>query len=153
MQTFAGKSKYSIYVIIGLTHPHSSLQAYANAKWYDWEEDMCLLSTRFPELLFCLHGEGESGDDLWDAYFFEGKCQHCPAVITYEDFDPSKLCAGRESADTRRGVYHVSDSAVTVCTSSDISIGKGKSTAYIVGSLLPQTRCHLVSDARNRSEI
>lgn len=78
---------------------------YANAKWYDWEEDMCLLSTRFPELLFCLHGEGESGDDLWDAYFFEGKCQHCPAVITYEDFDPSKLCAGRESADTRRGVY------------------------------------------------
>ena len=78
---------------------------YANAKWYDWEEDMCLLSKRFPELLFCLHGEGESSDDLWDAYFFEGKCQHCPAVITYEDFDPSKLCAGRESADTQKGVY------------------------------------------------
>lgn len=66
---------------------------------------MCLLSKRFPELLFCLHGEGESGDDLWDAYFFEGKCQHCPAVITYEDFDPSKLCVGRESAETRKGVY------------------------------------------------
>ena len=48
---------------------------YANAKWYDWEEDMCLLSKR------------------------------CPAVITYEDFDPSKLCAGRESDDTRKGVY------------------------------------------------
>lgn len=78
---------------------------YANAKWYDWEEDMCLLSKRFPELLFCLHGEGEGSDDLWDAYFFEGKCQHCPAVITYEDFDPSKLCAGKESTDTRKGVY------------------------------------------------
>ena len=78
---------------------------YANAKWYDWEEDMCLLSKRFPELLFCLHGECESSDDLWDAYFFEGKCQYCPAVITYEDFDPSKLCVGRESADTRKGVY------------------------------------------------
>lgn len=78
---------------------------YANAKWYDWEEDMCLLSNRFPELLFCLHGEGESSDDLWDAYFFEGKCQYCPAVITYEDFDPSKLCVGRESADTQKGMY------------------------------------------------
>lgn len=78
---------------------------YANAKWYEWEEDMCLLSKRFPEILFCLHGEGGSSDDLWDAYFFEGKCQHCPAVITYEDFDPSKLCVGRESADTQKGVY------------------------------------------------
>lgn len=78
---------------------------YANAKWYDWEEDMCLLSKRYPELLFCLHGEGESSDDLWDAYFFEGKCQHCPAVITYDDFNPSKLCDGKETEATKKGVY------------------------------------------------
>ena len=64
---------------------------HANAKWYDWEEDMCLLSKRFPELLFCLRGEGETGDDLWDAYFINGKIHYCPAVITYDDFDPSKL--------------------------------------------------------------
>lgn len=78
---------------------------YANAKWYDWEEDMCLLSKRFPELLFCLHGEGESSDDMWDAYFFDGKSQHCPAVITYDDFDPSKLIEPNDSADIRNGVY------------------------------------------------
>lgn len=78
---------------------------YANAKWYDWKEDMRLLSKRFPELLFCLHGEGESGDDLWDAYFLDGKCQYCPANITYEDFDPSKLCVGKEGAGTRKEVY------------------------------------------------
>ena len=70
---------------------------YANAKWYDWQEDMCILSKRFPKLLFCLHGEGEGNDDLWDAYFFEGKYQLCPAVITYDDFDPLKLCVGTKS--------------------------------------------------------
>jgi len=78
---------------------------YANAKWYDWEEDMCLLSKRFPEILFCLHGNGEGDDDMWDAYFFEGKSQHCPAVITYDDFDPSKLISPKDSADTSKGVY------------------------------------------------
>lgn len=78
---------------------------YANAKWYDWEEDMSLLSKRFPELLFCLHGEGEGSEDLWDAYFFEGKCQHCPATIHYDDFDPTKLSPGRETEDTKKGVY------------------------------------------------
>lgn len=78
---------------------------YTSAKWYSWQEDMCLLSKRFPELLFCLHGEGENGDDLWNAYFFEGKCQCCPAVITYDDFNPSKLCVGRQNPDTHRGVY------------------------------------------------
>lgn len=64
---------------------------YACAKWYDWKEDMSLLSKRFPEILFYLHGEGENYDDLWDAYFLGGKSQYCPAVITYEDFNPDKL--------------------------------------------------------------
>lgn len=78
---------------------------YANAKWYDWEEDMCLLSKRFPEILFCLHGDGEESDDLWDAYFLDGKCQHCPAVITYDDFDPAKLCDAKGNIDTSNGTY------------------------------------------------
>ena len=39
------------------------------AKWYDWESDMSLLSKRFPDVLFCLHGDGEDSDDKWDAYF------------------------------------------------------------------------------------
>lgn len=64
--------------------------AYAK-KWYDWKEDMSLLSKRFPEILFYLHGEGENSDDLWDAYFLGGKSQYCPAVITYDDFNPDKL--------------------------------------------------------------
>lgn len=64
---------------------------WASAKWYDWEEDMLLLSKRFPDVLFYLHGDGENSTDLWDAYFLGGKVQHCPAEIKYDDFDPLKL--------------------------------------------------------------
>lgn len=59
--------------------------------WYDWEEDMALLSKRFPDVLFKLHGTGEDSEDLWDAYFFGGKVQVCPGKIVYDDFDPAKL--------------------------------------------------------------
>lgn len=60
-------------------------------RWYSWDEDMRLLSSRFPELVFCLHGEGEGPEDLWNAYFLNGAYQYCPASITYEDFDAHKL--------------------------------------------------------------
>lgn len=69
--------------------------------WYDWEEDMILLSSKFPGLLFKLHGEGERPEDLWDAYFLDGKVQICPAEIIYDDFDPSKLIEG----DIKRTEY------------------------------------------------
>lgn len=36
---------------------------YAYEKWYDFENDMLLLSTRFPDCVFCLEGDGEDGDD------------------------------------------------------------------------------------------
>ena len=32
--------------------------------WYDHDEDMCLLSSKFPDLLFELSGAGEDCDDL-----------------------------------------------------------------------------------------
>ena len=63
----------------------------AYTTWYDWEEDMLLLSKKFPEVLFALHGSGDNYEDLWDAYFLGGKVQVCPGVITYDDFDPLKL--------------------------------------------------------------
>lgn len=35
-------------------------------KWYDWEKDMMVLASKFPNILFILHGDGETSDDLWE---------------------------------------------------------------------------------------
>lgn len=59
--------------------------------WYEHHEEMLEFSRKYPGLVFCLHGEGESTDDLWDAYYMDGKIQECPARIEYDEFDPAKL--------------------------------------------------------------
>lgn len=62
-----------------------------SCKWYNHEDDMLRLSREFPDVLFELTGEGEGAGDLWRKYFKNGKVQRCPAIITYEAFDESKL--------------------------------------------------------------
>lgn len=69
---------------------------YANAKWYHWEEDMEMLSRRFPEFLFYLEGAGEERDDFWACYFLGGKVMRDVIVIQHNDFDPSKLVPAEE---------------------------------------------------------
>lgn len=61
-------------------------------KWYEHDEDMMRLSSRIPDVLFSLHGEGESQEDLWNAYYLNGKMQHCPADIYYPPFEEAMLC-------------------------------------------------------------
>jgi len=64
---------------------------YVNAKWYEYDSDMCLLSSKFPDVMFELSGNGEDTEDMWIAYFYQGKMQHCPAIITYDDMDLKKM--------------------------------------------------------------
>lgn len=64
---------------------------YGYAKWYDYEQDMARLSKQFPDILFELHGNGEDQEDIWYAYFQDGKVQHCQAEIYFAPFDPKKL--------------------------------------------------------------
>lgn len=68
----------------------SSFEAYAT-KWYECEEDMKLLSSKFPTLLFTLDGHGEDSEDIWVAYFMDGREQFAKAQIVYEEFNKRKL--------------------------------------------------------------
>lgn len=61
------------------------------AKWYDHDQDMLMLSHRFPEVLFTLYGDGEETEDFWYAYYLNGYSQDAPVRFEYDKFDMSKL--------------------------------------------------------------
>ncbi len=50
---------------------------------------MIAMSLAFPHVLFKLHGEGEENDDIWDAYFLDGKSQKHKAKVMIDDVDPN----------------------------------------------------------------
>lgn len=60
-------------------------------KWYACDEDMKSFSAGYPDVVFIVYGEGEESGDLWKAYYKNGKMQRELAVITYGEFDESKL--------------------------------------------------------------
>lgn len=60
-------------------------------KWYSHEHDMRIVSERHPETLFKLSGDGEENGDLWHEYYKNGKMQKCKAIISFEDYEESKL--------------------------------------------------------------
>lgn len=62
-----------------------------SVKWYSSDEDMKLISKKFPSALFTLNGEGEESGDVWVAYFKNGKMQKEVAVINLAPYDESKL--------------------------------------------------------------
>lgn len=60
-------------------------------KWYSYDEEMLELSKKFPETVFCLYGDGEEGLDVWRKYYKDGKSQYCPSIVTFDEYDESKL--------------------------------------------------------------
>ena len=75
----------------GIDEYTDTICAYTNAKWYEWETDMCELSVKFPKAFFTMDGSGEEEGDLWTAYIQNGAIQNCPAIITYDPYDPQKM--------------------------------------------------------------
>lgn len=41
------------------------------AKWYDFETEFPAFAKRFPDVLFCVYGDGEESGDVWE-YRFKG---------------------------------------------------------------------------------
>lgn len=62
-----------------------------STKWYTHEDHMIWLSSKTPNIVWSLHGEGEESGDLWYKYFKAGKMQEAPARIEYDDYDERKL--------------------------------------------------------------
>ena len=60
-------------------------------KWYEHDEDMLNVSEKFPELIFCLGGEGEESADMWQKFYHNGCMQECQAEVVFPPFDPFKL--------------------------------------------------------------
>ena len=57
--------------------------AYDECKWYDHTYDMMKISKMFPEVTFCLSGDGEERDDMWREYFHNGEVEECHAQIIF----------------------------------------------------------------------
>jgi len=60
-------------------------------KWYSYRSDMIKFSSKYPDVLFELYGVGEEEGDIWKEYYYNGKFQFAKAIITYDEFDESKL--------------------------------------------------------------
>lgn len=59
--------------------------------WFGYDGDMLEISRKFPQVLFSLHGEGESSDDIWESHYLGGKTYTQPAIITIPPFNPALL--------------------------------------------------------------
>ena len=62
-----------------------------SCKLYAHENELKIFSTKHPETLFELKGEGEESGDIWVKYFQNGKCQTCKAKLVFDDFDEDKM--------------------------------------------------------------
>lgn len=71
--------------------------------WYDWRQDMRLLSARFPNVLFTLGIVGADYDGEDRVYFKGGQYQDDNVEVIYHPFDPDKLTG--EPLDTKNLHY------------------------------------------------
>lgn len=60
-----------------------------HSKWYDCEKDMTNFSLLYPNFLFELNGVGEDREDIWTAWFLNGKRHREMAIIT---ITPRSIC-------------------------------------------------------------
>lgn len=87
--TLAGPLEKRVKIYLDFLCCEGEFAWYGETTWYEWREDMIQLSREFPRVLFKLHGEGDTQDDFWDAYFQNGKSQVHKGELVIASFDPS----------------------------------------------------------------
>lgn len=60
-------------------------------KWYDYEEDMKIFSTLYPNHIFLVEGDGEESGDVWKHYFKNGKSICIQPTLSWPEVDFSTL--------------------------------------------------------------
>jgi hypothetical protein len=63
----------------------------ADANWHDCIADLMAVSKKHPDTLIEVYCDSSDTNDIWKAYFLNGKMQHSPAHIMFEPFDADKL--------------------------------------------------------------
>lgn len=58
------------------------------AKWFDSDEDMQAISVQFPDVVFRLHGVGESASDVWVNWYRGGSVQRWHLDVDLPDGPP-----------------------------------------------------------------
>lgn len=60
-------------------------------KWYDCDEDMIAYSKLYPNVMFEVDGVGEDEDDIWRAYYKNGKMAKYYAEIKFPEFNEEDM--------------------------------------------------------------
>lgn len=58
---------------------------------WDAIDDLPAFSLKHPDVIFAIDYTGDDSEDFGFLYVMNGKSQDCPAIITYDEFDESKL--------------------------------------------------------------
>jgi hypothetical protein len=84
------------------THSIVCVYGIQDVKWYDHEEDLLGLSSKYPQFLFMLRGAGDDPGDIWIKYFKDGQIQSECARISLPAFDEKKLKPSHQREPLRR---------------------------------------------------
>jgi hypothetical protein len=57
------------------------------AKWYDWQSDLEILSRKFPAVVITVGGVGEEPGDIWRARVQNGETKQAKATISFPGLD------------------------------------------------------------------
>jgi hypothetical protein len=67
------------------------LFGYEGVKWYSYDDDMKVVSQKYPSLTFELEGEGEESGDFWRSWYKNGRSVSIQGQVTFPTPDLSVL--------------------------------------------------------------